>query len=273
VRRARSEWCASSCRPRARECRSSSRCSTKLLAFTLSCLASWAWRGISEIIVADGGSRDASLEIARRYPEVRWLDAPRGRGPQQNAGARAASGEVLLFLHADVRLPEDAAAHIRRALADQRVVAGAFRTWTVRDEVDARSERSRMPGALLHLADLRSRYTGLPYGDQAIFVRREAFDTIGGFPEQPLFEDLELSRRLRRIGEIRTVPRASECPAGASSPTPSGRHFWSTCSRSCTASAHRPSASRAFTGIFAEGSRATETGDALVRRTAVEAPV
>jgi rSAM/selenodomain-associated transferase 2/rSAM/selenodomain-associated transferase 1 len=162
-------------------------------------------RGIAEVIVADGGSRDASAEIAQRYPEVKWVDAPRGRGPQQNAGARAASGEVLLFLHADVRLPDDAAAHVRRALDDRRVVAGAFRTWTVRDEVDERAARSRIPGALLHLADLRSRYTGLPYGDQAIFVRREAFDAVGGFPEQPLFEDLELSRRLRRIGEIRTV--------------------------------------------------------------------
>lgn len=166
--------------------------------------------GISEVVVADGGSRDGSAEIVRRHPEVKWLDAPPGRGPQQNAGARATSGEVLLFLHADVRLPDDAAAQIRRALADRRVVAGAFRTWTVRDEIDARSARSRLPSALLHLADLRSRYSGLPYGDQAIFVRREAFVAVGGFPDQPLFEDLELSRRLRRIGKLRTVPRRVE---------------------------------------------------------------
>jgi hypothetical protein len=98
-----------------------------------------------------------------------------------------------------VALPPDAPRHIAAALEDPKVVAGAFKTWTVDD-----AGRSRM-GPLLHLADLRSRYTRYPYGDQALFVRAEAFRTVGGFPAQPLMEDLELSRRLWRLGRIRTV--------------------------------------------------------------------
>jgi GT2 family glycosyltransferase len=117
-----------------------------------------------------------------------------------NAGARAASGDVLLFLHADVELPSGALRHVAEALADPGVVAGAFRTWTVPDAPGHRL------APLLHLADLRSRYTGLPYGDQAVFVRAGIFEQLGGYPEQPLMEDLEMSRRLRRAGRIRTVP-------------------------------------------------------------------
>lgn len=156
--------------------------------------------GLREIIVADGGSRDRTLEIARSFPGVRALAAPRGRASQMNRGARAATGEVLLFLHADVMPPADMARWVDKALADERVVAGAFRIWTIAD-----GGRSWL-GPLLHLADLRSRYSGLPYGDQALFVRAEAFWKAGGFPDQPLLEDLELSRRLRRLGRIRTVP-------------------------------------------------------------------
>jgi rSAM/selenodomain-associated transferase 2 len=156
--------------------------------------------GVGEVIVVDGGSADCTVEIARSFPGVRVLAAPRGRGPQMNAGARAASGAVLLFLHADVTLPADAAAHVAAALADPGVVGGAFRTWTVADG-------GGWPlGPLLHLADLRSRVTRLPYGDQALFVRREAFWRAGGFPAQPLMEDVELARRLRRLGRLVTVP-------------------------------------------------------------------
>ena len=94
----------------------------------------------------------------------------------------------------------------QRAQSTGTFVAGAFRTWTVRDQPAVGDVA--LPAALLHLADLRSRYTNLPYGDQGIFVRREIFDRVGGFPQQPLFEDVELSRRLRRQGRIETV-RAS----------------------------------------------------------------
>jgi len=150
--------------------------------------------------VVDGGSRDDTVALARTRP-VRVLESARGRAPQLNAGAAIAAGDVLLFLHADTTLPADALALVTRALDDPAAIAGAFRTWTVADPPDA-----PWFAPLLHLADLRSRYTSLPYGDQAMFVRAEAFRQVGGFPAQPLMEDLELSRRLRRRGRIVTVP-------------------------------------------------------------------
>jgi rSAM/selenodomain-associated transferase 2 len=161
-------------------------------------LAALARLPVHEVIVVDGGSRDATAARARAAGTARLLAAPRGRASQMNAGARAAAGDVLLFLHADVGLPDDAVRRIEEALADQEVVAGAFRTWTV-------AEGRSWLAPLLHLADLRSRYSRLPYGDQALFVRAEAFRRAGGFPAQPLMEDLELSRRLRRLGRIRVV--------------------------------------------------------------------
>ncbi len=156
--------------------------------------------GIHEVIVVDGGSRDRTVELVLAIPGVRLLTAATGRASQMNAGAQAATGDVLHFLHADARLPPDAMRWVSEALSDPQVVAGAFRTWTV-------SEGSRTwLSPLLHLADLRSRYTTLPYGDQALFVRADVFRQLGGFPEQPLMEDLELSRRLRRSGSLRIVP-------------------------------------------------------------------
>ena len=156
--------------------------------------------GLGEVLVVDGGSADSTVAIAHTFSGVRLLSAARGRARQMNAGAAAAVGDVFLFLHADVSLPRDAAAWIVRTLADPRVVAGAFRTWTVPDGAPSRL------GPLLRLADIRSRVARFPYGDQAIFVRRDAFARAGGFPDQPLMEDLELSRRLRRLGRIATVP-------------------------------------------------------------------
>jgi rSAM/selenodomain-associated transferase 2 len=163
-------------------------------------LAQLAHYGVAEIVVVDGGSRDRTMDIARAVPGVRVLSAARGRGTQSNAGAAATSAEVLLFLHADTELPSDAVHWIARALASPDVVAGAFRVRHVAD--DGRN----WLGVLLRLADLRSYVTGLPYGDQALFVRRSAFVAAGGFPPQPLFEDLELAKRLRRLGRIVTVP-------------------------------------------------------------------
>ncbi|MDX2018983.1 MAG: TIGR04283 family arsenosugar biosynthesis glycosyltransferase [Deltaproteobacteria bacterium] len=158
--------------------------------------------GFDRIVVSDGGSRDDTVAIACSHPDVVVVEAPRGRAHQMNRGAEAlAEVDTLCFVHADVSLPHDAGTLIRRALADPAVVAGAFKTWTVAD-----CESRPWWSPLLHLADVRSRYTGLPYGDQALFVRREIFTAIGGFPEQPLMEDLELSRRLRRRGRIVRVP-------------------------------------------------------------------
>lgn len=156
---------------------------------------------IHEVIVVDGDSTDATADLVGAHPRVTLIRAQRGRAKQMNAGARAAVGDVLLFLHADVALPDDAVLQVERALRDPAVVAGAFRTWTVADDGEA-----PLWASLLHLADLRSRYTRLPYGDQAIFVRAAAFNGLGGFPDQPLMEDLELSRRLREVGRVVTVP-------------------------------------------------------------------
>ncbi|MBI2390850.1 MAG: TIGR04283 family arsenosugar biosynthesis glycosyltransferase [Deltaproteobacteria bacterium] len=154
---------------------------------------------IDEIVVVDGGSGDGTVAAVARHPHVRLVRAPRGRAAQMNAGAALATGEVLVFLHADVALPYDARVQIARALDDPRVIAGAFRTWTVAD-------RPTRLGPLLHLADLRSRYSSLPYGDQALFVRAPVFRAIGGFPPIALMEDLALGRRLREAGGVRIVP-------------------------------------------------------------------
>lgn len=156
--------------------------------------------GLHELLVVDGGSSDRTVELARAVPGVRVLESPRGRSRQMNRGAAASGADVLLFLHADVALPLDAAAWVRRALGDPGVVAGAFRTRTVADGAPSRL------APLLRLADLRSRWSSVPYGDQALFVRAPVFRDVGGFPDLPLMEDLELSRRLGRRGRVRTVP-------------------------------------------------------------------
>jgi rSAM/selenodomain-associated transferase 2 len=151
------------------------------------------------VVIVDGGSTDGTVEIVRARGDVKLLAVPRGRAAQMNAGAGLATGDVLLFLHADVRLPRDAVHWIASALAEPSVVGGAFRTWTVEEG------RGTWLGPLLHLADLRSRTSSLPYGDQALFVRAEVFRQVGGFPDQPLMEDLELSWRLSEVGRLRTV--------------------------------------------------------------------
>jgi rSAM/selenodomain-associated transferase 2 len=143
-------------------------------------------RGGHEVIVVDGGSRDGTLELARPLCD-RLLESPRGRAVQMNAGAAAASGDVLLFLHADTALPDHAVDRIRQSLKDH--AWGRF---------DVRIEGTQ---PLLKLVawsmNLRSRLTGIATGDQAIFVRREAFP---GFPEIALMEDIAFSRAMKRQG-------------------------------------------------------------------------
>jgi rSAM/selenodomain-associated transferase 2 len=148
----------------------------------------------AEVVVADGGSRDATRDAVARLGTARLVEAPRGRARQMNAGARAAAGDVLLFLHADTRLPAGAGAAIRAALADPAVVGGRFDVG-----FDNPAPAFRMIAALMNL---RSRWTGIATGDQAIFVRRRVFDALGGYADIPLMEDVELTRRLKRAGRM-----------------------------------------------------------------------
>lgn len=149
--------------------------------------------GECELIVVDGGSSDNTFEIAQGYADFA-LVAPRGRAKQMNAGARAATGEVLLFLHADTVLPSKFPQLIFHALADATIIGGRFDV-----RLDAIGWQFRMVETLMNG---RSRLSRISTGDQAIFVRREAFLALGGFPEQELMEDIEFSRRLKRVGKI-----------------------------------------------------------------------
>ncbi|MHC4178097.1 MAG: TIGR04283 family arsenosugar biosynthesis glycosyltransferase [Planctomycetota bacterium] len=146
-----------------------------------------------EIIVADAGSVDETAKVAEAHGAV-VLRAASGRGRQMNAAAAAATGAFLLFLHADTRLPEHFDDHVRRVLGRPGVIAGAFRL-----RIDAAGRWLRL---IERVANLRARYLPMPYGDQAMFLRRDAFQSVGGFPELPIMEDYELVRRLRRRGRI-----------------------------------------------------------------------
>jgi rSAM/selenodomain-associated transferase 2 len=149
-------------------------------------------RGEFEVIVCDGGSADATVETARQCG-LRVIEAPRGRGPQMNAGARLAKGETLLFLHADTRLPEDALALVDDALTDDRVCGGNFSLTFGGETREARLLTRIYP--LLRMG-------GMLYGDSAIFVRRRVFERLGGYREYPIFEDCDLYRRTRRLGRF-----------------------------------------------------------------------
>lgn len=144
------------------------------------------------VIVADGGSTDATVALARPLAD-HVLAAPRGRARQMNAGAAAAgdTAGVLLFLHADTLLPDGAPAAVQAALGDGRRAWGRFDV-----AIAGRSRWLPVVGALMNL---RSRLTGIATGDQALFMTRAAFAQAGGFPDWPLMEDIGLSRRLKRI--------------------------------------------------------------------------
>lgn len=142
----------------------------------------------AEVIVVDGGSHDGCLDAARPFADT-VLASPRGRALQMNAGARAATGAVLLFLHADTRLPPDADLTIRAALAHSARVWGRF-------DIRLSGERPLLR-VVEFFMNLRSRLTGIATGDQAIFVTRAAFDRAGGFPALALMEDVALSARLK----------------------------------------------------------------------------
>ncbi|HEY3176110.1 MAG TPA: TIGR04283 family arsenosugar biosynthesis glycosyltransferase [Candidatus Polarisedimenticolia bacterium] len=164
------------------------------------CLESVALQdSLEEVLVVDGGSVDGTrLAVERARPRfeergvpLRWMGARRGRAAQMNAGAAASRGEIILFLHADTLLPPTAATEALESMADHRV-GGAFR--------HAFAERTFWLRLISGCANLRSRATRCYLGDQAIFVRRDVFEELGGYPSIPIMEDLVLSRRLRRAG-------------------------------------------------------------------------
>ena len=149
--------------------------------------------GQCELIVVDGGSGDETLEIVRKSAD-RVLSAQRGRAYQMNAGAQVATGATLLFLHADTLPPPGFPYLIEQALIDPDVVGGRFDV-----DLDAAGWAFRMIGALMNI---RSRLTHIATGDPGIFVRRETFKSIGGYPEWDIMEDLEFSRQLKRAGKV-----------------------------------------------------------------------
>ena len=150
-----------------------------------------------EVIVVDGGSQDNTVAIAQSL-NVKVISSSPGRAVQMNTGAVAATGEILLFLHADTCLPAGFDDMVRRALQQPGTVAGAFKL--------------RIDASLLSLRwvewgiNVRSHFYQMPYGDQAIFLTKAVFQQISGFPELPIMEDFELMRRLKRIGRIVIIP-------------------------------------------------------------------
>lgn len=144
-----------------------------------------------EVVVVDGGSTDGTPDLAAPLAD-RVVSSPRGRALQQNAGAEAATGDVLLFLHADTRLPEG---------ADEMVIDGLRRSGRGWGRFDVRlTGRQGMLRVVERMISIRSRLSGIATGDQAMFVRRDWFLRAGRFPEVPLMEDVALSKALNRLG-------------------------------------------------------------------------
>ncbi len=153
-----------------------------------------------EVFVADGGSTDRTLELpaelaAELSYALSWGRSPQqGRSAQMNWGARQTQAEILLFLHADSRLPPQGLDQIRQVLQDPQVVGGRFRV---------RLDSDRWPYPLISWGiNTRSRITGYFTGDMGIFIRRSTFETLGGYPDQPLMEDLEIAGRMRSLGQV-----------------------------------------------------------------------
>ena len=163
-------------------------CDAEALARTLADLSG------ADLIVSAAAGDDSLSTLRLARPDIVWVDAPRGRARQMNAGAAVARGEWLLFLHADTRLPSGWAGAVDAASRDPRVNAGCFRF-----ALDSPSTMARV----IELG-VRARVAlfGLPYGDQAIFVRREAFEALHGYADLPIMEDVDLVRRLGRRGRL-----------------------------------------------------------------------
>ncbi len=155
----------------------------------LQALAPLVARG-AQVLLVDGGSVDGTVALAQ-VNGVRVVQSERGRAVQMNSGAQQATGDILLFLHADTRLPPAADRLIRQALSTRAQVWGRFDVCI--------AGKPRMLRVIAALMNLRSRWSGIATGDQALFMTRTAFDAVGGFPDQPLMEDIEMSTRLLKI--------------------------------------------------------------------------
>lgn len=159
--------------------------------------------GFEELIIVDGGSGDHTTDVARTIcqsaPDVHTqiINGPRGRASQMNAGAALAKSDILVFLHADTQLPHNAGQVVAKAMDDQGCVGGRFDVRFPRDTGYA--------WMVSRLMNLRSRWSGISTGDQAMFVRRSVFEELGGFANIPLMEDIEFSRRLKRVGTIASL--------------------------------------------------------------------
>ena len=149
-----------------------------------------------EIIVVDGGSKDGTVKVARKYASV-VLDSNLGRGIQQHTGACHAHGDVFLFLHADTWLPKGFETMIERTLSDSKTVFGAFRL--------GHHPSTALLNLVALMANLRSLLLKMPYGDQGLFMRRSDYFRVGGFKDLPLMEDVDLVRRLNKIGKFKLV--------------------------------------------------------------------
>lgn len=152
----------------------------------------------TEVIFADGGSSDGSAKIVERAG-LKLVRTAGGRARQMNAAAALATGGILLFLHADTRLPLGAATEIAQVLGTKRHVWGRFDVYI--------NGRPLMLRVVSRLMNVRSRLTGIATGDQAIFITRQAFDTVGGFPDQMLMEDIEISKRLLALTRPACIER------------------------------------------------------------------
>ncbi len=151
-----------------------------------------------EIIVVDGSTKKDTIQTIED-PTVIALATSKGRAKQMNAGADRAKGDVLVFLHADTFLPENALIKIRETLKQKKYVGGAFTL-----DVDSNKPLLKV---IATLSTVRSQLTRIPYGDQVIFLRKTYFEKLGGYPDLPLMEDLELMLRIKKSkGKIRILP-------------------------------------------------------------------
>lgn len=146
-----------------------------------------------EMIIVDGGSQDQTVEIAQGLG-VKVIVTQRGRALQMNAGAKIATGEILLFLHGDTQLPLGFEQEVRKIWVNSNIIAGAFQL-----KIDNSQWSLRL---IEKTVFWRSKYLQMPYGDQAIFLKASTFWEVGGFPEQPIMEDFEFIRRLNCLGKI-----------------------------------------------------------------------